>query len=104
MIDTNVTGTLYLIQKVGKEMRARRRGRILITGSIAGLRSLFLQSRRAPPKRCRQIFRTNSRMVAILTCDFPPFRAKPVVISDDVNDRNIGIRAAPVQYGVTRNG
>ena len=37
VVDTNITGTLYLIQKVGREMRAQRRGRILITGSIAGL-------------------------------------------------------------------
>src|SRR5215212_12205527 len=36
VIDTNVTGTVYLIQKVGREMRARNKGRILITGSIAG--------------------------------------------------------------------
>lgn len=36
VIDTNVTGTVYLIQKVGREMRARGAGRILITGSIAG--------------------------------------------------------------------
>jgi short-subunit dehydrogenase len=36
VIDTNVTGTLYLIHKVGREMRARGSGRILITGSIAG--------------------------------------------------------------------
>jgi uncharacterized protein len=36
VIDTNVTGTLYLIHKVGRDMRARGRGRILITGSIAG--------------------------------------------------------------------
>lgn len=36
VIDTNITGTIYLIQKVGKEMRARGQGRILITGSIAG--------------------------------------------------------------------
>jgi short-subunit dehydrogenase len=36
LIDTNVTGTLYLIQRVGRDMRAHRRGRILITGSIAG--------------------------------------------------------------------
>jgi short-subunit dehydrogenase len=36
VIDTNVTGTLYLIQKVGRDMRARGAGRILITGSIAG--------------------------------------------------------------------
>jgi short-subunit dehydrogenase len=37
VIDTNVTGTLYLIQKVGREMRERGQGRILIVGSIAGL-------------------------------------------------------------------
>lgn len=36
VIDTNITGTIYLIHKVGNDMRARRRGRILITGSIAG--------------------------------------------------------------------
>ena len=37
VIDTNVVGTTYLIQKVGRDMRARGAGRILITGSIAGL-------------------------------------------------------------------
>jgi uncharacterized protein len=36
VIDTNLTGTLYLIQKVAREMRARGQGRILITGSVAG--------------------------------------------------------------------
>jgi len=36
VIDTNVTGTVYLVHKVGQEMRARGHGRILITGSIAG--------------------------------------------------------------------
>jgi short-subunit dehydrogenase len=36
VIDTNITGTIYLIQKVGRDMRARGAGRILITGSVAG--------------------------------------------------------------------
>jgi short-subunit dehydrogenase len=36
VVDTNITGTLYLIQKVGRDMRARGQGRILITGSVAG--------------------------------------------------------------------
>lgn len=36
VIDTNITGTIYLIQKVGRDMRDRGHGRILITGSIAG--------------------------------------------------------------------
>ena len=36
VIDTNITGTLYLIQKVAPSMIAQHQGRILITGSIAG--------------------------------------------------------------------
>lgn len=37
VIDTNVTGTLYTIQRFGRDMRDRGTGRILITGSIAGV-------------------------------------------------------------------
>ena len=36
VIDTNITGTLYLVQKVGRDMRTAQSGKILITGSIAG--------------------------------------------------------------------
>lgn len=36
VIDTNVTGTVYLIHRIGRDMRNRRTGRILLTGSIAG--------------------------------------------------------------------
>jgi short-subunit dehydrogenase len=36
VIDTNITGTVYLIHLVGRDMRARNDGRILITGSVAG--------------------------------------------------------------------
>ena len=36
VIDTNITGTIYLIQKVGRDMKTRDAGRILIVGSIAG--------------------------------------------------------------------
>ncbi|MBY0280084.1 SDR family NAD(P)-dependent oxidoreductase [Candidatus Binatia bacterium] len=36
VVDTNVTGTLDLVQRIGRDMRARGEGRILITGSIAG--------------------------------------------------------------------
>ena len=37
VIDTNVTGTTYLLQKVARQMVGRNEGKILITGSIAGL-------------------------------------------------------------------
>ena len=36
VVNTNVVGTLYLIHKVGGDMRRQGSGRILITGSIAG--------------------------------------------------------------------
>jgi short-subunit dehydrogenase len=36
VVETNITGTLYLIQRIGNDMRDRNEGRILITGSIAG--------------------------------------------------------------------
>ncbi len=37
LIETDVIGTIDLVQQVGRRMRARGGGRILLTGSIAGL-------------------------------------------------------------------
>ena len=37
VIDTNVVGTTYLLQRFVRDMRDRNQGRVLITGSIAGL-------------------------------------------------------------------
>lgn len=36
VIDTNITGTLYLVHRIGRTMREQGNGRILFTGSIAG--------------------------------------------------------------------
>ena len=36
VVDTNITGTINLVQKVGRQMQSRGQGRILLTGSIAG--------------------------------------------------------------------
>jgi len=36
VIDTNITGTVYLLHKVVRDMRTRNSGRVLLTGSIAG--------------------------------------------------------------------
>jgi short-subunit dehydrogenase len=36
VIDTNVTGTIYLVQQVLKQMVARGEGKVMLTGSIAG--------------------------------------------------------------------
>jgi short-subunit dehydrogenase len=36
VVNTNITGTIYLIHKIGRDMRAHRNGKVLIVGSIAG--------------------------------------------------------------------
>jgi short-subunit dehydrogenase len=36
VVDTNIIGTIYLVHQVGRDMRARGEGKILMTGSIAG--------------------------------------------------------------------
>jgi len=36
VVDTNITGTLYLLQKVLRQMTERHQGKVLVTGSIAG--------------------------------------------------------------------
>jgi short-subunit dehydrogenase len=36
VVNTNITGSICLIQKIGRDVRAHGQGRILITGSIAG--------------------------------------------------------------------
>lgn len=36
VVDTNVVGTIYLVHRVGRDMRAANAGKILLTGSIAG--------------------------------------------------------------------
>jgi len=35
VVDTNITGTIYLIQLIGRDMRAAGAGKMLITGSVA---------------------------------------------------------------------
>jgi len=36
VVDTNITGTIEVIHRIGRDMRAAGRGHILLTGSIAG--------------------------------------------------------------------
>jgi short-subunit dehydrogenase len=36
VVDTNITGTIYLLQNVLKQMVARNEGKVLVTGSVAG--------------------------------------------------------------------
>ena len=37
LVETNILGTIDLVQRVGRRMRTRGEGRILMTGSLAGL-------------------------------------------------------------------
>jgi short-subunit dehydrogenase len=68
VVDTNITGTIYLLQKVGRDMRARGQGRILITGSIAGFMpgtyQAVYKARRHSWTRFRLHYGMNLRMPA----------------------------------------
>ena len=44
VIDTNITGTIYLLHKLVPDMVKRGKGRILITGSIAGFQPGVFQA------------------------------------------------------------
>ena len=44
VIDTNITGTIYLLHKLAPDMVKRGKGKILITGSIAGFMSGAFQA------------------------------------------------------------
>jgi short-subunit dehydrogenase len=44
VIDTNITGTVYLLHKVGQRMRRAGQGKILVTGSIAGYQAQPFQA------------------------------------------------------------
>ena len=51
VIDTNITGTIYLVQLVARTMRSRGQGRILLTGSIAGFMPGTYTPSTTAPKR-----------------------------------------------------
>ena len=53
IFDPNITGTIYLIQKVGRDMRERRQGRILMTGLCSGSwrRTILRRSLRPASRR-----------------------------------------------------
>jgi NAD(P)-dependent dehydrogenase (short-subunit alcohol dehydrogenase family) len=44
VVRTNIDGTIYLIHRVGGQMRSRHEGRILLTGSIGGIAARDLSS------------------------------------------------------------
>jgi short-subunit dehydrogenase len=76
VINTNISGTLYLVHKVAAQMRARGTGRILITGSIAGLMPGTFQPCTAAPRplsiRSPSPFATSSKTpVVTVTCLMP---------------------------------
>jgi short-subunit dehydrogenase len=51
IVDTNITGTIYLLHKVGNDMRTRGQGRILITGLIASLYQAPIRPFTTAPRR-----------------------------------------------------
>jgi short-subunit dehydrogenase len=81
VVDTNITGTIYLIHKVGNDMRRRNSGKILITGSIAGFTPGSFQAVYNGTKAflnsfsfaLREELKGTERLVISLRCRVQPF-------------------------------
>ena len=59
VVNTKITGTLYLLQRVGRDVRVGGSGRILITGSIAGFMPGTYQAVNNGTKRFSTRFRSH---------------------------------------------
>jgi short-subunit dehydrogenase len=108
-IDTNVTGTVYLIQKIGRDMRQRNSGRILITGSIAGFTPGSFQAIYNGSKAFLDSFsfalREELRDTKLtLTCLMPGTTETDFFTRADMMDTKIGTEAKDDAAEVARAG
>jgi short-subunit dehydrogenase len=109
VIDTNITGTVYLTQLVTREMRARGEGRVLFTGSIAG----FMPGAFSAVYNATKAF-INSFSFALrnelkdsgvtITCLMPGATDTEFFARADELDTKVGTEEKDLAYDVARDG
>jgi uncharacterized protein len=109
LINTNVTGTLYLIHKVGNGMRRRGQGKILITGSIAGFMPGSFQAAYNASKAfldsCSEALRNELKDTGItVTCLMPGATETEFFERADLMDTKIGQQEKDDPADVARIG
>jgi uncharacterized protein len=109
VIDTNVTGTVELIHKIGNDMRKRNAGRILITGSVAGFVPGSFQAVYNATKSFLNSFsfaiREELRDTEItVTCLMPGATETEFFRRADMMDTKVGTEAKDAAADVARQG
>jgi short-subunit dehydrogenase len=109
VIDTNVIGTTYLLQKVGQQMKARGQGRILITGSIAGFMPGTYQAVYNATKAYLDSFSYALRAElkdsgVTVTCLMPGATATEFFARADMLDTKVGTQEKDDPAEVAKNG
>jgi short-subunit dehydrogenase len=109
VIDTNVTGTVYLIHNEGRDMRARSQGRILITGSIAGFMPGTYQAVYSATKAFIDSFswalRAELKDTGVtVTCLMPGATETDFFARADMLDTKVGQQAKDDPADVARSG
>ncbi len=109
LIDTNITGTLYLIHRAGNEMLRRKAGRILITGSIAGFVPGSFQAAYNASKAFLDSFsfalREELRDSGVtVTCLMPGATDTEFFRRADMMDTKVGTEKKDGAYGVAKAG
>lgn len=109
VIDTNVTGTVLLIQRIGADMRLRGAGQILITGSIAGFMPGSFQAVYNGTKAFLNSFsfaiREELKGTGVsVTCLMPGATETRFFERADMLDTNVGAGRKDDAAGVARTG
>ena len=94
-IDTNITGTIFLLQQVARGMAARGQGRILITGMIAGFQPGAFQAvyngTKAFIDSFAQSLRNEMKHTGVtITCLLPGITDTELFIRADMLDTKMG--------------
>lgn len=109
VVDTNITGTLYLIHRAGNEMLRRKSGRVLITGSVAGSTPGSFQAVYNASKAFLDSFsfalREELRDSGVtVTCLMPGATDTEFFRRADMMDTKVGAEKKDGAYGVAKAG
>jgi short-subunit dehydrogenase len=109
VINTNITGTVYLVQLVTREMRARNEGKVLFTGSIAGFMpgsfSAVYNATKAFINSFSFALRNELKDTNIsVTCLMPGATDTEFFARADELDTKVGAEEKDLAYDVARDG
>jgi len=109
IIDTNVTGTVQLVHRIGQRMRARNEGRILVTGSIVGdmpgaFNLAYNSTKSFLNDFCAGLAEELRDTAIAITCLLPGATDTPFFVKGDMEDSIVGLMPKADPARVARDG